>query len=134
MELDQSGFDTQSPTLYAGNIGDDKYIIQITKLDIRLMEGSEYDIHIRETTIYSRTKGDNFRGKFDVTCAWRHLVLSWWLLMTTLMTCGFSQAAATAAAAARRRCPQLLSRRPLHPHRLRERTRGATDAQGRRSR
>ena len=42
MELDQSGFDTQSPTLYAGNIGDDKYIIQITKLDIRLMEGSKY--------------------------------------------------------------------------------------------
>ena len=41
MELDQSGFDTQSPTLYAGNIGDDKYIIQITKLDIRLMEGSK---------------------------------------------------------------------------------------------
>ena len=76
MELDQSGFDTQSPTLYAGNIGDDKYIIQITKLDIRLMEGSEYDIHIRETTICackcSRTKGDNFCGKFHVTCAWRH--------------------------------------------------------------
>ena len=68
MELDQSGFDTQSPTLYAGNIGDDKYIIQITKLDIRLMEGSKYDVHVHvcETTTCackcSRTKSDNFRG------------------------------------------------------------------------
>ena len=37
MELDQSGFDTQAPTVFAGNVGD--YIIQVTKHSARLMQG-----------------------------------------------------------------------------------------------
>lgn len=39
MELDTSGFATQGPTVYAGNIGDDKYIIQVSPMGIRLLEG-----------------------------------------------------------------------------------------------
>ncbi|XP_069478054.1 cleavage and polyadenylation specificity factor subunit 1 isoform X2 [Ambystoma mexicanum] len=39
MELDTSGFATQGPTVYAGNIGDGKYIVQVSPLGIRLLEG-----------------------------------------------------------------------------------------------
>ncbi|XP_072266682.1 cleavage and polyadenylation specificity factor subunit 1 [Pyxicephalus adspersus] len=39
MELDTSGFATQGPTVYAGNIGDNKYIVQVSPLGIRLLEG-----------------------------------------------------------------------------------------------
>ncbi|XP_063777126.1 cleavage and polyadenylation specificity factor subunit 1 isoform X2 [Pseudophryne corroboree] len=39
MELDNSGFSTQGPTVYAGNIGDNKYIVQVSPLGIRLLEG-----------------------------------------------------------------------------------------------
>lgn len=41
MELDTSGFATQGPTVYAGNIGDNKYIIQVSPMGIRLLEGGE---------------------------------------------------------------------------------------------
>ena len=41
MELDQSGFDTQTTTVFAGNVGDNKFIIQVTKLTIRLIQGSQ---------------------------------------------------------------------------------------------
>uniref|UniRef100_A0A672NEW6 Cleavage and polyadenylation specificity factor subunit 1 n=1 Tax=Sinocyclocheilus grahami TaxID=75366 RepID=A0A672NEW6_SINGR len=37
--LDTSGFATQGPTVYAGNIGDNKYIIQVSPVGIRLLEG-----------------------------------------------------------------------------------------------
>ncbi|NXI44787.1 CPSF1 factor, partial [Galbula dea] len=39
MELDTSGFATQGPTVYAGNIGDNRYILQVSPLGIRLLEG-----------------------------------------------------------------------------------------------
>ncbi|XP_041422699.1 cleavage and polyadenylation specificity factor subunit 1 isoform X1 [Xenopus laevis] len=39
MELDTSGFATQDPTVYAGNIGDNKYIVQVSPRGIRLLEG-----------------------------------------------------------------------------------------------
>ncbi|XP_034017429.1 LOW QUALITY PROTEIN: cleavage and polyadenylation specificity factor subunit 1 [Thalassophryne amazonica] len=39
MELDTSGFATQGPTVFAGNIGENKYIIQVSPLGIRLLEG-----------------------------------------------------------------------------------------------
>uniref|UniRef100_F6RG92 Cleavage and polyadenylation specificity factor subunit 1 n=2 Tax=Ornithorhynchus anatinus TaxID=9258 RepID=F6RG92_ORNAN len=39
MELDTSGFATQGPTVYAGNIGDDRYIVQVSPLGLRLLEG-----------------------------------------------------------------------------------------------
>ncbi|XP_053718091.1 cleavage and polyadenylation specificity factor subunit 1 [Synchiropus splendidus] len=39
MELDTSGFATQGPTVFAGNIGDNKYIIQVSPVGIRLLEG-----------------------------------------------------------------------------------------------
>lgn len=39
MELDTSGFTTQGPTVFAGNIGDKKYIVQVSPLGIRLLEG-----------------------------------------------------------------------------------------------
>ncbi|KAM6289042.1 LOW QUALITY PROTEIN: cleavage and polyadenylation specificity factor subunit 1, partial [Aegotheles albertisi] len=39
MELDTSGFATQGPTVGAGNIGDNRYIVQVSPLGIRLLEG-----------------------------------------------------------------------------------------------
>ncbi|XP_063441861.1 cleavage and polyadenylation specificity factor subunit 1-like [Mytilus trossulus] len=39
MELDHSGFSTQTATIFAGNIGDDKYIIQVSPSGVRLLEG-----------------------------------------------------------------------------------------------
>nr|XP_029135227.1 cleavage and polyadenylation specificity factor subunit 1 isoform X2 [Labrus bergylta] len=39
MELDTSGFATQGPTVFAGNIGNNKYIIQVSPMGIRLLEG-----------------------------------------------------------------------------------------------
>lgn len=41
MELDTSGFATQGPTVFAGNIGDNRYIVQVSPLGIRLLEGGE---------------------------------------------------------------------------------------------
>lgn len=41
MELDTSGFATQGPTVFAGNIGENKYIIQVSPMGIRLLEGGE---------------------------------------------------------------------------------------------
>uniref|UniRef100_A0A3Q1AR10 RSE1/DDB1/CPSF1 second beta-propeller domain-containing protein n=1 Tax=Amphiprion ocellaris TaxID=80972 RepID=A0A3Q1AR10_AMPOC len=39
MELDTSGFATQGPTVFAGNIGENKYIIQVSPMGLRLLEG-----------------------------------------------------------------------------------------------
>uniref|UniRef100_A0A8C6XT74 Cleavage and polyadenylation specific factor 1 n=1 Tax=Naja naja TaxID=35670 RepID=A0A8C6XT74_NAJNA len=39
MELDTSGFATQGPTVYSGNIGENRYIVQVSPLGIRLLEG-----------------------------------------------------------------------------------------------
>ncbi|KAM6350471.1 LOW QUALITY PROTEIN: cleavage and polyadenylation specificity factor subunit 1, partial [Podargus strigoides] len=39
MELDTSGFATQGPTVFAGNIGDNRYIVQVSPLGLRLLEG-----------------------------------------------------------------------------------------------
>ena len=41
MELDHSGFSTQGPTIYAGNIGSNKYIIQVSTNGVRLLEGGK---------------------------------------------------------------------------------------------
>ena len=46
MELDHSGFSTQGPTICAGNIGDNKYIIQVSPMGVRLMEGVNQVQHI----------------------------------------------------------------------------------------
>lgn len=42
MELDTSGFATQGPTVFAGNIGDNRYIVQVSPLGIRLLEGGRW--------------------------------------------------------------------------------------------
>lgn len=39
--MDHSGFSTQGPTVYASNIGDDKYIVQVSPMGVRLLEGGE---------------------------------------------------------------------------------------------
>ena len=41
MELDQSGFATHTTTIHAANIGDNNYIIQVTPMGIKLMEGGD---------------------------------------------------------------------------------------------
>jgi len=39
MELDHSGFTTQHSTIFAGNLGNGSYILQVTPQGIRLLEG-----------------------------------------------------------------------------------------------
>ena len=39
MELDHSGFSTKAPTIAAGNLGNDRYVIQVSAGGVRLMEG-----------------------------------------------------------------------------------------------
>ncbi|CAH1269285.1 CPSF1 [Branchiostoma lanceolatum] len=46
MELDHSGFSTQGPTVYAGNIGSNKYIIQVSPYGIRLLQGVKQLQHL----------------------------------------------------------------------------------------
>lgn len=50
MELDTSGFATQGPTVFAGNIGDNKYIIQVSPMGIRLLEGGRKNVAILHGT------------------------------------------------------------------------------------
>ncbi|XP_077982143.1 cleavage and polyadenylation specificity factor subunit 1-like [Glandiceps talaboti] len=46
MELDHSGFSTQGPTVYAGNIGNNAYILQVSPMGVRLLEGVNQLQHI----------------------------------------------------------------------------------------
>ncbi|XP_051173959.1 cleavage and polyadenylation specificity factor subunit 1 [Leptopilina boulardi] len=45
-EVDQSGFSTQGTTVFAGNLGGNKYIIQVTQNGVRLMIGTEQIQHM----------------------------------------------------------------------------------------
>ncbi|GIY05436.1 cleavage and polyadenylation specificity factor subunit 1 [Caerostris extrusa] len=45
-ELDHSGFSTQAPTVFAGNIGDNRFIVQISQMGVRLLYGSRQVQHI----------------------------------------------------------------------------------------
>lgn len=38
-EIDNSGFTTQGPTVYAANLGNNKYIVQVTTMAVRLLQG-----------------------------------------------------------------------------------------------
>ncbi|CAH1778692.1 unnamed protein product [Owenia fusiformis] len=44
MELENSGFNTISPTIFAGNLGNNKYILQVSPSEVRLLQGAE-EIH-----------------------------------------------------------------------------------------
>ncbi|XP_069698510.1 cleavage and polyadenylation specificity factor subunit 1 [Periplaneta americana] len=45
-EVDNSGFSTQGPTVYAGNLGYNRYIIQVSQMGVRLLQGVEQVQHI----------------------------------------------------------------------------------------
>lgn len=45
MELDHSGFSTQTPTIFAGNIGNNRYIVQVSPMGVRLLEGGNFGIN-----------------------------------------------------------------------------------------
>ncbi|XP_015609072.1 cleavage and polyadenylation specificity factor subunit 1 [Cephus cinctus] len=45
-EVDQSGFSTQGTTIFAGNLGANRYIIQVTQMGVRLMQGIDQIQHI----------------------------------------------------------------------------------------
>lgn len=45
-EVDNSGFSTQGPTVYAGNLGYNKYIIQVSQMGVRLLQGLDQVQHI----------------------------------------------------------------------------------------
>jgi cleavage and polyadenylation specificity factor subunit 1 len=40
-ELESSGFFTQGPTVFTGNLGSTKYIVQVSEKEIRLLKGSQ---------------------------------------------------------------------------------------------
>jgi len=39
MEIDNSGFSTQYPTIFTGNIGNNRYIVQVCPMSVRLLQG-----------------------------------------------------------------------------------------------
>uniref|UniRef100_A0A1B6G369 Cleavage and polyadenylation specificity factor subunit 1 n=3 Tax=Proconiini TaxID=565685 RepID=A0A1B6G369_9HEMI len=45
-EIDNSGFNTQGPTIYAGNLGSNKYVIQVSQMGVRLLQGPEQIQHM----------------------------------------------------------------------------------------
>ncbi|XP_014260039.1 cleavage and polyadenylation specificity factor subunit 1 [Cimex lectularius] len=45
-ELDHSGFNTHGPTIFAGNVGNNKYIVQVSTMGVRLLHGSEQIQHL----------------------------------------------------------------------------------------
>ncbi|XP_065344117.1 cleavage and polyadenylation specificity factor subunit 1 [Cloeon dipterum] len=45
-EVDSSGFSTQGPTVYAGNLGNNKYIVQVCQMGVRLLLGVDLLQHI----------------------------------------------------------------------------------------
>lgn len=46
MELDQSGLNTREPTVFAGNIGSNRYVIQVCARGVRLLDGVKQLQHI----------------------------------------------------------------------------------------
>lgn len=44
--MEQSGFSTQGTTIFAGNLGANRYIIQVTQMGVRLMQGVEQIQHM----------------------------------------------------------------------------------------
>ncbi|XP_016844737.1 cleavage and polyadenylation specificity factor subunit 1 [Nasonia vitripennis] len=44
--VDQSGFSTQGTTIFAGNLGSNRYIIQVTQMGVRLLQGLEQIQHM----------------------------------------------------------------------------------------
>jgi len=46
MELDQSGLNTREPTVFAGNIGSNRYVIQVCGRGVRLLDGVKQLQHI----------------------------------------------------------------------------------------
>uniref|UniRef100_T1HLS2 Cleavage and polyadenylation specificity factor subunit 1 n=1 Tax=Rhodnius prolixus TaxID=13249 RepID=T1HLS2_RHOPR len=45
-ELDHSGFNTHGPTIYAGNVGGNKFIVQVSTMGVRLLQGTEQIQHL----------------------------------------------------------------------------------------
>ncbi|XP_066599377.1 cleavage and polyadenylation specificity factor subunit 1 [Prorops nasuta] len=45
-EVDQSGFSTQGTTVFAGNLGANRYIVQVTQMGVRLLQGTEQIQHM----------------------------------------------------------------------------------------
>lgn len=45
-ELDHSGFNTLGPTIFAGNLGNNKYIVQVSHMGVRLLQGPDQIQHI----------------------------------------------------------------------------------------
>ena len=45
-ELDQSGFITQSSTVFAGNLGENRYILQVCAYSVRLLDGTHELQHV----------------------------------------------------------------------------------------
>ncbi|XP_057671339.1 cleavage and polyadenylation specificity factor subunit 1 [Diorhabda carinulata] len=45
-EIDNTGFATNGPTVYTGNLGNNKYIVQVTTVSVRLLQGANQLQHV----------------------------------------------------------------------------------------
>lgn len=45
-ELDHSGFNTHGPTIFAGNLGSNRFIVQVSTMGVRLLQGSDQVQHL----------------------------------------------------------------------------------------
>ncbi|CAG9824249.1 unnamed protein product [Phaedon cochleariae] len=45
-EIDNTGFATHGPTVYAGNLGNGKYVVQVTTVAVRLLQGAAQLQHV----------------------------------------------------------------------------------------
>ena len=61
-EIDKSGFNAQYPTVYAGNLGLNKYIVQVCPATIRLLDGSR---ELQEIPVDSGSSGITFCSVAD---------------------------------------------------------------------
>lgn len=61
-EIDKSGFNAQYPTVYAGNLGLNKYVVQVCPATIRLLDGSR---ELQEIPVESGSSGITFCSSAD---------------------------------------------------------------------
>lgn len=52
-ELDHSGFSTQTATVFAGNVGDGRYILQVSSSGVRLLDGGRTCVYSYLLNLYN---------------------------------------------------------------------------------
>jgi len=45
-EIDNTGFSTHQPTVYAGNLGNNRFVVQVTTISVKLLQGAVQLQHV----------------------------------------------------------------------------------------